>query len=248
MIIPSPPSHPIPQNLCHCRILIYRVPWGRNVWYHTLVTSNARLFQRGPKGIYNEGDYQKAGDYYALAGDIQSAIDSYTTGGHYAVAARLLEKSDDIRRAAQYYAQASIFDKAATLYLRVEDYRNASLTFEKSGDFTRAADMAAKSEDFARAAMMAEQANQLDKAAQYYNQVQNYERAAEIYEKLLIKHIRERTSEGEFLESVHNAIKKFGNNAGNLYFRLKQYDKAAKCFEDAANYAKCAEAHSQLEI
>ena len=201
-------------------------------------------FKEARKAL-NEGDYQKAGDYYALAGDVQSAIDSYTTGGHYAVAARLLEKNDDIRRAAQYYAQASIFDKAATLYLRVEDFRNASLTFEKSGDFARAADMAVKSNDFARAAMMAEQANQLDKAGQYYNQVQNYERAAEIYEKLLIKHVRERTK-GEFLESVHNAIKKYGNNAGSLYFRLKQYDKSAKCFEDASNYAKCAEALSQL--
>jgi tetratricopeptide (TPR) repeat protein len=202
-------------------------------------------FKEARKAL-NEGDYQKAGDYYALAGDIQSAVDSYTTGGHYAVAARLLEKNDDIRRAAQYYAQASIFDKAATLYLRVDDFRNASITFEKSGDFTRAADMAAKSNDFARAAMMAEQANQLDKAGQYYSQVQNYQRAAEIYEKLLIKNIRERTK-GEFLESVHNSIKKYGNNAGNLYFRLKQYDKAAKCFEDASNYAKCAEALSHTE-
>ncbi len=201
-------------------------------------------FKEARKAL-QEGDYQKAGDCYAMAGDVQSAVDSYTTGGHYAVAARLLEKSDDIRRAAQYYAQASLFDKAATLYLRVEDYRNASLTFEKSGDFTRAADMAAKSNDFARAAMMAEQANQLDKAGQYYTQVQNFERAAHLYEKLLKKNIREKTG-GEFLESVHNAIKKYGNNAGNLYYKLKQYDKAAKCFEDASNYAKCAEALSQV--
>ncbi len=193
----------------------------------------------------NEGDYLKAGDYLALAGDIQGAVDCYTMGSHYAVAARLLEKNDDLRRAAQYYAQASIFDKAATLYLRVEDYRNASVTFEKSGDFTRAADMATRSGDFARAAMMAEQANQLDKAAQYYNQVQNYERAAEIFERLLFMNIKER-AQGEFLESVHNAIKKFGNNAGTLYYRLKQYEKSARCFEESGNYAKCAEAYSQL--
>ncbi len=193
----------------------------------------------------NEGDYLKAGDYLALAGDIQGAVDCYTMGSHYAVAARLLEKNDDLRRAAQYYAQASIFDKAATLYLRVEDYRNASVTFEKSGDFTRAADTATRSGDFARAAMMAEQANQLDKAAQYYNQVQNYERAAEIFERLLFMNIKER-AQGEFLESVHNAIKKFGNNAGTLYYRLKQYEKSARCFEEAGNHAKCAEALSQL--
>lgn len=195
----------------------------------------------------NEGDYLKAGDYLALAGDIQGAVDCYTMGSHYAVAARLLEKNDDLRRAAQYYAQASIFDKAATLYLRVEDYRNASVTFEKSGDFTRAADTATRSGDFARAAMMAEQANQLDKAAQYYNQVQNYERAAEIFERLMFMNIKER-AQGEFLESVHNAIKKFGNNAGTLYYRLKQYEKSAKCFEEAGNFAKCAEALSQLGL
>jgi tetratricopeptide (TPR) repeat protein len=201
-------------------------------------------FKEARKAL-NEGDYLKAGDYLALAGDIQGAVDCYTMGSHYAVAARLLEKNDDLRRAAQYYAQASIFDKAATLYLRVEDYRNASVTFEKSGDFTRAADMATRSGDFARAAMMAEQANQLDKAAQYYNQVQNYERAAEIFERLLFMNIKER-AQGEFLESVHNAIKKFGNNAGTLYYRLKQYEKSARCFEEAGNYAKCAEAYSQL--
>jgi tetratricopeptide (TPR) repeat protein/tRNA A-37 threonylcarbamoyl transferase component Bud32 len=195
----------------------------------------------------NEGDYLKAGDYLALAGDIQGAVDCYTMGSHYAVAARLLEKNDDLRRAAQYYAQASIFDKAATLYLRVEDYRNASVTFEKSGDFTRAADTATRSGDFARAAMMAEQANQLDKAAQYYNQVQNYERAAEIYERLLFMNIKER-AQGEFLESVHNAIKKFGNNAGTLYYRLKNYEKSARCFEEAGNFTKCAEALSQLGL
>lgn len=200
-------------------------------------------FKEARKAL-NEGDYLKAGDCLALAGDVQGAVDCYTMGGHYAVAARFLEKNDDLRRAAQYYAQASIFDKAATLYLRVEDYRNASVTFEKSGDFTRAADMATRSGDFARAAMMAEQANQLDKAAQYYNQVQNYERAAEIFERLLFLNIKER-AQGDFLETVHNAIKKFGNNAGNLYYRLKNYEKAARCFEEAGNYSKCAEALSQ---
>ncbi len=200
-------------------------------------------FKEARKAL-NEGDYLKAGDCLALAGDVQGAVDCYTMGGHYAVAARFLEKNDDLRRAAQYYAQASIFDKAATLYLRVEDYRNASLTFEKSGDFTRAADMATRSGDFARAAMMAEQANQLEKAAQYYSQVQNYERAAEIFERLLFLNIKER-AQGEFLESVHNAIKKFGNNAGSLYYGLKQYEKAARCFEEAGNYSKCAKALSQ---
>ena len=57
--------------------------------------------------------------------------------------------------------------------------------------------------------------------------------------------IKER-AQGEFLESVHNAIKKFGNNAGTLYYRLKQYEKSARCFEEAGNHAKCAEAYSQL--
>lgn len=200
-------------------------------------------FKEAKKAL-SQGEYQQAGDLYVLAGDIESAVDSYTMGGHYANAARLLEKEDDILRAAQYYAQAQNFEKAAHLYTRVEDYKSASQMFERFGDLPRAAETAAKSGDISRAAATAEHAKQWDKAASYYIQLQNYERAAEIYVDLMNRYMKERDA-GEFLESVHNAVKKYGNNAGSLYARLKQFERAAKYFEEAENFSKSAETLAQ---
>lgn len=193
-----------------------------------------------------EGDYSKAGDFFSLAGDTKSAMEMYLKGGHHALAARLEEKGGDPKTAAKYYVQAGKFLDAAEIYFKLKDYRTASVMFEKHGDNSRASEMAEKAGDLVRAAMLAEQADQLERAGALFVQAQRYEKAADVYYRILEQLVREKEEKG-YVESHRARLAKFGSTAANLFFRLKNYAKAAWCFEQAPNEVRAAECYTLAE-
>ena len=192
-----------------------------------------------------EGDYSKAGDLYYLAGDEKSAMEMYLKGNHFALAARLLEKEEDWKGAAKLYVQCGKFAEAAEIYsTRLKDFRTASALFEKNNDLSRASEMSEKAGDFSRAAMLADQAEHWERAAALFVQAQKYERAAEVHYRIFKKLLAEREEKG-FMESHQERLSKYGNAAGNLYSRLKNFDTAAVCYELAGNLQKSAECFLQ---
>ena len=58
----------------------------------------------------------------------------------------------------------------------------------------------------------------------------------------MIEAIDERTT-SEFPEEQRGNIKKYGVAAGNIYYRLKNFGKAAWCYEQGESYAKAAECY-----
>jgi serine/threonine protein kinase/uncharacterized protein HemY len=192
-----------------------------------------------------QGDYSKAGDFFFLGGDEKSAMDMYLKGGHYMLAARLLEKQQDWKGAAKFYIQSGKLAEAAEIYGgRLKDFRMAAAMFEKNGDLLRASDMAERAGDLSRAALLADHAELLERAAKLYVQAEKYERAADVYRRILKTLLREGDEKG-FLETHRNRVLRFGNAAGNLYYRMKQFDQAGECFEIAGNLAKAAESYAR---
>lgn len=204
-------------------------------------------YQKEARKAQREGDFSKAGDFYYLSGDEKKAMEMYVKGNHLALAARLLERKEDWRGAAKFYVQAGKFSDAAQIYCdHLKDFRSASAMFEKQNDLPRASEMSERAGDIARAALLAEQAELWERAAALYVQAQKYERAADVYSRLLKQLLTER-EEKSFLESHYERLVKHGNHAGTLYFRLKNYQKAAQCFEAIENYAKAAECYIQID-
>lgn len=190
-----------------------------------------------------EGDFSKAGDLYYLAGDEDNAMEMYLKGSHYALAARLLEKKEDWKGAAKFYVQCGKLGEAAEIYsTRLKDFRTASALFEKNNDLSRASEMSEKAGDFPRAAILADQAEHWERAAALFVQAQKYERAAEVHYRIFKKLLAEREEKG-FMESHQARLTKYGNAAGNLYARLKNFDTAAICYELSGNLLKSAECY-----
>ena len=191
-----------------------------------------------------EGDYSKAGDMYFLAGDARSALECYVSGNHLFLAARLLEKIEDWKGAARYYIQCGKYLDAAEIYSqRLHDFRSASLLFEKQGDLVRASEMAERGGEIIRAALMAEQADFKERAANLYLRAKKYERAAEVYLRYLDQLLAEKQEKG-FLESHRSLVARVGNAAGQLFIKLKNYDRAAYCYEETDNIDKAAECYA----
>lgn len=191
-----------------------------------------------------EGDYSKAGDLFFLGGEEKSALECYLAGNHLFLAARLLEKTGDLKGAAKYYIQCGKHLEAAEIYAhKLRDFRTASLMYEKHGDLGRASEMAERGGEIIRAALMAEQADFKERAANLYMRAKKYERAAEVYLRYLKQLLAEKAEKG-FLDSHQTRLRKFGNAAGLLYLRLKNYDKAAYCFEETEYYDKAAECYA----
>lgn len=191
-----------------------------------------------------EGDYSKAGDLFYLAGEQKSALECYVAGNHLFLAARLLEKTGDLKSAARYYIQCGKHLEAAEIYAnKLHDFRTASLMYEKHGDLGRASEMAERGGEIIRAALMAEQADFKERAANLYLRAKKYERAAEVYFRHLKQLLSEKQEKG-FLDSHQTRLHKFGNAAGLLYLRLKNYDKAAYCFEETEHFDKAAECYA----
>jgi serine/threonine protein kinase len=192
-----------------------------------------------------EGDYSKAGDLYYLAGDEKSAMEMYLRGNHFALAARLLEKTEDWRGAAKFYVQCGKFGEAAEIYsTRLKDFRTASALFEKNSDLIHASEMSEKAGDFPRAAILADQADQWERAAALFVQAQKYERAAEVHYRIFKKLLAEHDEKG-YIESHQARVSRYGNAAGNLYARLKNFETAAVCYELCGNLQKSAECYIQ---
>lgn len=200
---------------------------------------------REAKKARSSGDFQRAGDLYMMAGDEKSAVNCYLEGKHYAMAARLLERAENIRGAAQVYAQAENFEKSAQLYVQLKDYERASGMFEKFGDLSRASEMAEKTGNLQRAAQMADQAEKWERAAALYVKIQNYARAADIYYHVMNELLRDK--EDAHLQSVWERARKYASAAGSLYHRLGVFDKAALCFEKAENKGKAAECYREIQ-
>jgi serine/threonine-protein kinase len=190
-----------------------------------------------------QGDLVRAGDFYMLSGNIDSAIDMYLEGKHHAQAARLLEKQESWRPAAQCYAQAGSFERAAKMYMMVEDWDKAAGMFEKLGDPSRASEMHQKNGNMLKAAEFADKAEKLERAAPLYEKAGQHARAAELYLQLLNRVAGEVPDEAGLLESRRIAISRYGTAAGSLFFRLQQFEKAAFCFQKAENFARAAESY-----
>jgi serine/threonine protein kinase/tetratricopeptide (TPR) repeat protein len=195
-----------------------------------------------------EGDYSKAGDLYFLAGDEKSAMEMYLEGNHFALAARLLEKSEDWKGAAKYYMQSGKYLDAAEIFSnKLYDFRTASLMFEKHGDLARASEMAERSGEFVRAGLLAERGDLLDRAAGLYMKARKHEKAANVYYKILQDLLKEKNDKG-YLESYRERLEKIGHNAGMLFFKLKKYERAALCYESTENFTKAAECYTSAGL
>jgi tRNA A-37 threonylcarbamoyl transferase component Bud32 len=127
------------------------------------------------------------------------------------------------------------------MYVKAEDFKNASLLFEKADNIPKAVQMAEKGGDIERAAMLAQKSGYPDKAASLLVRMRKYDKAVEIYFNSLQDAIN--ASPNGTSEDQRMNMKKYGVAAGNIYYRLKNYSKAAWCYEQGESYAKAAECY-----
>ena len=185
--------------------------------------------------------FSRAGEFYRLAGEIDSAVEMYMKAEDYILAAGLMEQKGNWSAAANLYERGRQYRDAAKIYEKIKDYRSAFSMYEKINDYPRASEMAEKAEDYFKAAVMAEEAKTLERAAKLYIQANQYPQAARIHYKLLQQLVD--STEKRFFPNYEAQLAKHANTTAMLYERINDHAKAAYCYQLARNHKKAAESY-----
>ena len=184
-----------------------------------------------------EGHFNAVQRHGMAAGRLLSRI------GDHENAARCFEKAESGMQAAAAWGAAGQHNKAANLYISAHEYHKAADMLEKAGKFEHASEMAEKCERLEYAADLALKAGLKARAAKFYSKADKPTKAADLYFTLLIEAIDELAST-DSRALVQRKVHEFAAECGILSLRLRNYPKAAWCFEQANNLRKAAECYS----
>lgn len=189
-----------------------------------------------------EGNFLAAGKLLETAGRLTQAADAYMQGKEYRAAAEVLERLG--KR-----------EQAADLYLKLGDFKKAAETLARSGNLLKAAELLLQRGQSQEAAKLYAQANAWDKAAELYAKGGYPLRAAQAYEKLgdLLKaaesyerHFVENVAYGSSQGSTSSADHKAALQAGQLYAKAGNPERALAIYARAGYHREAAEAAEAL--
>src|SRR6266571_1545107 len=161
---------------------------------------------------------------------LQKQIKRLKHDGSYLAAGRMLE-------------EAQRFPEAVEVYLEGEEYHAAAVNLERLGNVERAAEFYLKGGDHKKAAHLYLRSGYPLRAAEAYDKAGNPLKAAECYEK----HFMENVSYATTYSSTGSAgQEKTARQAGQLYEKAGQLDKALQIYSKGQYFAEAAQASMKL--
>jgi tetratricopeptide (TPR) repeat protein len=187
------------------------------------------------------GDSRRAGDCYAEADFHRQAADAYQRAqcwGEAAgalervVAEELLEGADGGRRQRE---REELVRKAAMLHEQADDLEAAQNVLVRGRCYAEAGEIALRLEQYARAAELFVEARDAPRAAKALRQI-GEERAAA---RVLGQHHRDHGDDDEAAHHLEAAGEYL--DAGDLYRKLEDFERAGECYERHGDGSQAAE-------
>jgi tetratricopeptide (TPR) repeat protein len=187
------------------------------------------------------GDLSRAGDCYRKAGFHRHAAQAYVRTQRWDAAAEALEEglADEATQLGQdtrkQQEHRKLVLQTARLYEQAGKIERAQGVLERAGSFGAAAELAARRGEFARAAEYYLKAGDPPRAADALRQLGQDQAAS----RVLGQYHRDRDEDHEaarHLEAAGEFV-----DAGDLYRKLEQYERAGACYERQGEAAQAAE-------
>ena len=202
---------------------------------------------------YSDKDFTKAGDFYKLDGDYRAAVKAYQKGGHYAEAAKIYEETGQLKKAEKLLAKHGSAKDKAEFHLRngnpttaCEIYLNNDMDYE-------AAELYESQNQLNLAAALYHKLGFNEKAGVLYGKTKNFDKAIECF-SIVVRQLESSTNSNTmnrifkynaWIANLHIGAKRF-NQAGEIFERIHQKEKAAKCYIKGNRPVRAAELMMQL--
>jgi len=205
-------------------------------------TENAFNPLRGAKEAAKSHDPYRAAQLFEQAGEYEEAIRLYKEIKAYQQIGRIFEVKKQWQEAAQFYKLSGDTEKAAVMYQKGGEYVRAAECYLTCKKISLAAEAYEKAKRFKEAATQYERFGNLVKAAALYDQANDLQKAAEMYEKYFLREKRARS--GPSSEKT-NQIAQAAYQSGQIYIKLRQFQKAAEILSNGGFALEAAEAAVQ---
>lgn len=179
--------------------------------------------------LKRQGDYQRAGELFEIAGSIDEAIEMYRLADAPRQLGHLYEVQRNWLGAAAAYQAARDYEKAGQMFQRGGQFLKAAELLEASGKESIAADLYEKARDNRNAARLYDRSGNLVKAGACYERDQQFAKAAEQYEKYYLQEmVRLNSPTSAASPEQRSQIATFAQTSGRLYLKVNEPTKAAK--------------------
>jgi tetratricopeptide (TPR) repeat protein len=186
-------------------------------------------------------------------GELEEAAEMLWSGKELDKAADYYTEANNLGRVAQIRHDQNRFIESAELYLRSGDHEAAGVIFAQQEEWARAGDCYLEIGSHSLAAEMYEKAEDHRKAAQCYSRVEFHRHAASAFVKVKEWSLAAESLEKVFKEESPKAkndakklheMQKIARQAGNLFKRARQLDRASAILENG----ECWDAAAELAI
>ena len=200
-------------------------------------------FQKQIKRYKQEGSYLAAGRLLEESQRFPEAVEVYLEGEEYHAAAVSLERLGNIERAAEFYLKGGDHKKAAQILSDAGKPAKAAALFLEKGNTLDAARLYGVAGAWDKAAELYSKSGYPLRAAEAFEKAGNPLRAAECYDKHFMENVSYATS---YSSTGGSGQEKTARQAGALYEKAGQLEKALQIYTKGQFFAEAAQASMKL--
>jgi tetratricopeptide (TPR) repeat protein len=200
-------------------------------------------FQKQIKRYKEEGSYLAAGRLLEESQRFPEAVEVYLEGEEYHAAAVNLERLGNIERAAEFYLKGGDHKKAAQILSDAGKPAKAAALFLEKGNTLDAARLYGVAGAWDKAAELYSKSGYPLRAAEAFEKAGNPLKAAECYEKHFMENVSYATS---YSSTGGSGQEKTARQAGALYEKAGQLEKALQIYAKGQYFAEAAQASMKL--
>ena len=199
--------------------------------------------QKQIKRYKQEGSYLAAGRLLEESQRFPEAIEVYLEGEEYHAAAVNLERLGNIERAAEFYLKGGDHKKAAQILSDAGKPGKAAALFLEKGNTLDAARLYGVAGAWDKAAELYSKSGYPLRAGEAFEKAGNALKAAECYEKHFMENVSYATT---YSSTGSSGQEKTARQAGALYEKAGQLEKALQIYSKGQYFAEAAQASMKL--
>ena len=200
-------------------------------------------FQKQIKRYKDQGSYLAAGRLLEEQQRFPEAVEVYLEGEEYHAAAVNLERLGNIERAAEFYLKSGDHKKAAQILSDAGKPAKAAALFLEKGNTLDAARLFGVAGAWDKAAELYSKSGYPLRAAEAFDKAGNPLKAAECYEKHYMENVSYATT---YSATGGSGQEKTARQAGQLYEKAGQIEKALQIYTKGQYFAEAAQASVKL--
>jgi len=200
-------------------------------------------FQKQIRRLKHDGSYLAAGRLLEDQQRFPEAVEVYLEGEEYHAAAVNLERLGNIERAAEFYLKGGDHKKAAQILSDAGKPAKAAALFLDKGNTLDAARLYGVAGSWDKSADLYLRAGYPLRAAEAFDKAGNPAKAAECYEKHFMENVSYATT---YSSTGSSGQEKTARQAGQLYEKAGQIEKALQIYAKGQYFAEAAQASMKL--